>query len=104
MAHVEDRWQRADRKGNGKRYRVRYTDPAGRERSKSFDRKTDATTFLNATAADVARGTWSDPALGKLTLRRYVDRDLPASPDHRGHQPAQHGVPVQDPHPASPRG
>ena len=72
MAHIEDRWQRADRKSTGKRYRVRYTDPAGAERSKSFDRKTDATAFMNGTAADVARGTWSDPALGKLTLRRYV--------------------------------
>ena len=79
MAHVEDRWQRADRKGTGKRWRVRYLDPAGRERSRSFDRKADATAFLNGTAADVRRGTWTDPAAGKLTLRRYVTETfLPA--------------------------
>jgi integrase len=71
MAHLEDRWQRADRRGSGKRWRVRYLDPAGKERSRSFDRKADAERFMNATAADVARGTWTDPAAGKLTLRRY---------------------------------
>jgi integrase len=74
VAHLEDRWERADRKGTGKRWRVRYTDPAGKERSRSFDRKADATTFLNATAADVARGTWVDPAAGKLTLRAYIEQ------------------------------
>jgi integrase len=72
VAHVEDRWERADRKGSGKRWRVRYLDPAGTERSKSFGLKTEATKFMNETAADVERGTWADPAAGKLTLRQYV--------------------------------
>jgi integrase len=79
MAHIEDRWARAERKGTGKRWRVRYLDPAGSERSRSFDKKTDAQRFMNSTAADVDRGTWTDPAAGKMTLRRYVEQTyLPA--------------------------
>ena len=88
MAHIEDRWlneesdgskTRTARHGTGLRYRVRCADPGGAERSKSFDRKTDAQRFLHSTAAKVADGTWSDPSLGKLTLRRYVENTyLPA--------------------------
>jgi len=34
---------------------------------------------LTATAAKVQDGTWSDPSLGKMTLRRYVEQTyLPA--------------------------
>ena len=73
MAHIEDRHKRAGR-DTGLRYRGRYTDPAGRERSRSFDRKADATKFLNDTAAKVSNGTWTDPAAGKITLRKYVEQ------------------------------
>lgn len=88
MAFVEDRWYRKDadgkkvrtaRHGTGRRWRVRYIDPSGQERSQSFDRKPDADRFMTATAAKVQDGTWSDPSLGKLTLRRFVeDVYLPA--------------------------
>ena len=79
MAHVEDRWARADRKGSGKRWRVRYAGPDGRERSRSFDRKADADRFLHSTAAKVDDGTWTDPAAGKVTLRTYAEQTyLPA--------------------------
>jgi len=88
VSHVEDRWHvtgpggartRTARYGTGLRWRVRYTGPDGRERGKSFERKADAERFMNATAADVNRGTWTDPAVGKLTLRRYVQETyLPA--------------------------
>ena len=88
MAHIEDRWFKAGpdgtkarsvRHGTGKRWRVRYIASDGRERSESFDRKPDAERFMVATAAQVQSGTWSDPALGKMTLRRYVEETyLPA--------------------------
>jgi integrase len=87
VAHVEDRWtvqkdgakSRTARYGTGHRWRVRYVDPDGAERSRSFDRKADAERFMNSTAADVARGTWQDPSLGKMTLRRYGEQTyLPA--------------------------
>ncbi|HEY2550113.1 MAG TPA: tyrosine-type recombinase/integrase [Streptosporangiaceae bacterium] len=72
MGHIEDRWRRAGRKGTGRRWRVRYLDPAGRERSRSFDRKVDAERFLVQVAAEVQRGTWIDPAKARTTLRRQA--------------------------------
>ena len=72
MAHVEDRWKRDGRRGTGRRWRVRYAGPDGRERSRSFDRKVDAEQFRVRTEADVQRGTWIDPAAGKMTLRAYA--------------------------------
>ena len=83
MAHVEDRWQatgpgsartRTARYGTGRRWRVRYLDPGGRERNRSFDCKAEAEQFLHSTEAGVSRGTWTDPAAGKITLRRYVEQ------------------------------
>ena len=78
MASVEDRWiskasgERTDRYGSGKRYRVHYVDPAGRQRGRSFARKGDADRFAATVQADVLRGTWLDPAAGKMTLRRQA--------------------------------
>jgi len=85
---VEDRWHKTEaggrqaktgRYGTGRRWRVRYLDPDGTERNRSFDRKADAVAFMNVTAAKVDDGTWTDPAAGKVTLRRYVEQTyLPA--------------------------
>jgi integrase len=80
VAHVEDRWHKAApdgkqartaRFGTGRRWRVRYADPAGRERSRSFARRAEAERYKVAIEADVQRGTYTDPAAGKITLRRY---------------------------------
>lgn len=95
MAHIDDRWMRRKRGpdgkplfteggkpamerdpvrfGKGKRWRVRYLDPAGEERNKSFDRKADAENFRNEVAADVLRGSYTDPTLGKTTFRKYAE-------------------------------
>jgi integrase len=81
--HIQDRWYRPGpddkprptaRHGQGKRWRARYLDPDGHERSKSFARKTDAENFLTATGADMLRGTYLDPDAGKLTLRKYAEQ------------------------------
>ena len=88
MAHIEDRWYRTqDGKrtptllcGRGLRYRVRYTDPDGRERSKSFpdrDRRA-AEAFLVTVEADKLRGSYIDPRAGRITLRRYASDWLAA--------------------------
>ena len=77
MAHIEDRWKR-DGRQTGRRWRVRYLDPAGRERNRSFDRKVDAERFKVAVEADVQRGTYIDPAAARVTLRRYADGWLKA--------------------------
>jgi Phage integrase, N-terminal SAM-like domain len=58
---------------NGKTtYRVRYRDPAGSQRSRVFARKADAQRFLNETETAKARGTWTDPALGRVLFRDWL--------------------------------
>jgi len=47
-------------------YRVRYRDPAGRQRSKTFDRKGDADRWLTENEAAKLRGGWVDPAAGRV--------------------------------------
>lgn len=86
MGHIEDRWYRTvtvnDKAvqvakpgcGRGMRYRVRYLDPTGKERSESFPdrRKRDAQAFLARVEADVLKGTYIDPDAGKATFRSYA--------------------------------
>ena len=58
---------------NGKTtYRVRYRDPAGGRRSWVFVRRADAQRFLNETETAKARGTWTDPALGRVLFRDWL--------------------------------
>jgi len=86
VAHVEDRWEklvagarvRTSRYGTGKRWRARYVDADGRERSQTFVRKGDAERFLVATEADLLRGSYVDPQRAKLTLANYAERWLAA--------------------------
>src|SRR4029453_17043443 len=67
MATIEKRVR------NGKTtYRVRYRDPAGSQRSKVFARKADAQRFLNETESAKARGTWTDPTLGRVLFRDWL--------------------------------
>jgi integrase len=72
MGHVEDRWKRAGRRGTGRRWRARYTDPDGRERSRSFDRKIDAERFLAEAEHSMIAGSYRDPDAGRVTLRKYA--------------------------------
>lgn len=88
MAHVEDRWEkliagrrvRTARYGAGNRWRARYVDADGRERSRTFARKGDAERFLIATEADLLRGSYVDPQRAKLSLSAYAERWLAAQP------------------------
>ena len=70
MAHIE---KRPDRR---KPWRVRYRDPTGRERSRSFARKADADRFMATIQADLIRGDWTDPRLSKTTLAEWSQRWL----------------------------
>jgi integrase len=72
VSHIEDRWRSATRRGRGKRWRVRYLDPDGREHNRSFDRRVDAERFRTQVDADVLRGTYLDPDAGRITLRWYA--------------------------------
>lgn len=90
MASIEDRWfhakpgpdgkkARKPRHGTGKRWKVHYTDPDGRQRGESFDRQVDAARFKATAEADILRGAFIDPDAGQITLRKYATETwLPA--------------------------
>ena len=81
-AGVEDRWYKTIRTPDGKtetkpstrhgvglRWRARYVDDDGRERSKQFARKIDAQRWLdNDVTAKLATGTYIDPDAGRVTV------------------------------------
>ena len=64
MAHIEDRGERRE----GLRWRVRWRDPDGKHRARSFARKADAQRFMHGLAADLDLGTYSDPHRGRVTV------------------------------------
>jgi hypothetical protein len=60
VGYVED--LRGKKQGQGRpRWRARYRDPSGRERSKSFARKVDAEQFLVSIEDAKLRGAYVDP-------------------------------------------
>lgn len=64
----------------GPRYDVRFRDPDGRQRKKSFRTKKEAERFAATCEADRWRGQWVDPAAGKVILADYAStwlRDRP---------------------------
>ena len=72
MATIEKRHT-----GSGDRYDVRYRDPSGRLRRKTFRRLAEARTFERQTEADVMRGDWTDPRSGKVTFGEWWERWWP---------------------------
>jgi integrase len=64
--------------GVGVTYRVRWRDPAGRQRSRSFTRKAQAERFRSLAAADLVRGEYIDPDAGKVTFADYAKEWLAA--------------------------
>ena len=79
MAHIEDRWEknvgghrvRTARYGQGNRWRARYLDPNGRERSRTFPRRNEAARFLATVETDMLRGAYIDPDAGRVSLEDY---------------------------------
>ena len=66
MAHIEKRTR------NGKMtYRARYRDSAGREHGKVFKRKADAQRFLTEMENAKLKGTWTNPALGRVPFSEW---------------------------------
>ena len=94
MGHVQDRWwtdagkddrgrpirEKTELYGKGMRYRVRYLDPNGRERSQSFpDRqKGAAEAFLHEVETDKNKGSYLDPTAGRITFQRFAETWLAA--------------------------
>ena len=68
MAHIE-------RRGPG-RWRARFRDPSGRERSKTFPRRSDAERFLTSIEHSKLVGGYIDPSAGRVTFARFSARWL----------------------------
>ena len=67
--------------GNGARrpdgkWRARYRDASGRERTKQFARKIDAQRWLSETDQAVLEGRYVDPQAGRVTLHEYAQEWL----------------------------
>ncbi len=83
MASISDRWHvterssgrrvRSARYGSGKRWQVRYRDPSGESRNRSFDRKVEAERFLLELSAQLHRGDYVDPRRGRLPFEEYAE-------------------------------
>lgn len=97
MAHIQDRWFteekdstgeivldsrgrprkiKTDLHGKGKRYRVRYIDPEGNERSKSFPdgRFKLAQDWKAKQEVDLAKGAYLDPKAGEELVKEFATR------------------------------
>lgn len=91
-AGIEDRWTKTVRQpdgaitrvpsanhGKGRRWRARYVDDTGQENTRAFDRKTDATTWLDTATSSLVQGSHVAPSAGKATLSEYGQRWLAAN-------------------------
>jgi len=73
VASIED--LRGSALGSGRlRWRVRYRDPSGRQRSRSFARKIDAERFLISVEDSKLRGVYVDPAAGRVAFGEWAER------------------------------
>ncbi len=54
------------------RWRVRWRDASGRERSKSFDREDHARRYRARLEGNLAAGTWIDPALARVSVAEWA--------------------------------
>jgi len=68
VSHIEKRTQ-----AGRVTYRARYRDPSGRERKRSFARKTDAQRFLVGIEDAKLRGAYVDPAKGKVGFSEQAE-------------------------------
>ena len=75
MAHVEKR--------GPSRWRAHYRGPDGRERSKTFERRSDAERWVSSIEVSKARGEWVNPTLGRCTFAEWVDEWAPTVVDLR---------------------
>lgn len=64
------------RSGN---YRVRYRDPLGRPRSRTFRRRADADRFAREIEVDMDRNQWIDPRRSEVPLSTWAEMFLASS-------------------------
>ena len=85
MASINDRWWtrqpdsskvRSDRYGTGLRWQVRYRNPEGKSRNRSFERQVDADRFMASISVDLHRGTYIDPNSGSIKFEELATKWL----------------------------
>jgi integrase len=75
LAHIQKRSRRSARTGKVvTTWQARYTGPDGKERSRRFNRRADAEKWLLVNGGDIVRGSWIDPAAGKVLFKEWADR------------------------------
>lgn len=81
MADIDDRWYRRDENGDlkatdryglGARWLVRWREPDGRQRKKSFRRKKDAETYATTVEHSKLTGSYIDPDAGKIRVSDWA--------------------------------
>ena len=65
----------------GSSWRARYYGPDGRQRNKSFKRKSDAERWLTQQRSLMTQGDWTDPAQGRITFGEYAGAWLESRAD-----------------------
>lgn len=68
MAHIRKREGKT-----GRSYQVRWNDPDGRERSKTFSRKGPADVFLRKVERELDTGEYVDPSRGDTPYRDWIE-------------------------------
>jgi integrase len=94
-AGIDDRWHKRVKEPDGtmrtersavygkvSRWRVRWVDSTGAERTKIFQRKPDAQAYLNGLTADVHRGEYVDPRKSSETFGSVAEQWF-ATKQHR---------------------
>lgn len=66
MAHI-----RRAKSGSG--WEARYRDPKGKERAHTFHTKREAEQFLGRQSADMQRGDYLDPRMGRTTFAQWAE-------------------------------
>ena len=65
----------------GDSWRARYRGPDGRERNKTFRRKSDAERWLTQQRSLMAHGDWTNPVHGRITFAEYAEAWLESRAD-----------------------
>ncbi len=79
---------------------ARWRDPEGRQRKRSFGKRSDADRFETTVAADVLRGTYIAPGDGRLTVAEYalewasIQQHRPSTADTVERHLRRHVLPV----------
>lgn len=79
MASIERR-----ETSQGVRYDVRYREPGGQPRVKTWRRKADAVRFSRSVEVDKDRGLFADPALARTPVKEVAAAWLESNPGRRG--------------------